>query len=273
MSNYGAGRPLGGRTNDNDDDRGFFFWLWGRGRGVSRGDVGIIFAVFALILGIILWTRPEPVEKVAAPQPAAPAVAESPAAPAPETTVQTQQWGGSVIFPIEGRDAARKRAAFDVAVLPTDLSWARKSSTVVTQGDAEIPEQETADRVFTPELREGLQRSTQVIAVGLASQEGQVEEETERARQRAATAAGWLSAAVPTEKGIWTLNLGQFKGTCKAAVEGATGTSWQRPLIIVGIREQEDGVNLIEAFADAISGKSNLPSRDCYTNFDLTLFR
>ena len=271
MSDYRAGRPLGTRANDNDDDRGFFFWLWGRGRGVSRGDVGIIFAVFAIILGIILWTRPEPMEKVAAPSPP-PAIAETPAAPGAET-VQTQQWGGSVVFPIEGRDAARKRAAFDVAVLPTDLAWARKSSTVVTQGDAEIPEQETADRVFTPELRDGLQRSTQVIAVGLASQEGQVEEETERARQRAATAAGWLAAAVPAEKGIWTLNLGQFKGTCKAAVEGATGTSWQRPLIIVGIREQEDGVNLIEAFADAISGKSNLPSRDCYTNFDLTLFR
>lgn len=264
MSDYRSGR-----TDEDDDDRGFFFWLWGRGRRASRADVVTIFVVFAILLGIILWTRPEPVEKVAAPQPTPSVAAEAPAA----ETVQTQQWGASVIFPIEGRDAARKRAAFDVAVLPTDLAWARKSSTVVTQGEAEIPEQETADRVFTPELREGLQRSTQVIAVGLASQEGQVEEETERARQRAATAAGWLAAAVPAEKGIWTLNLGQFKGTCKAAVEGATGTSWQRPLIIVGIREQEEGVNLVEAFADAISGKSNLPSRDCYTNFDLTLFR
>ncbi len=260
MSDYRAGR----RANDNDDDRGFFFWLWGRARRPSRGDVVIIGTVFAIILAIILWRSPTPEQKVAAPPP--------PAAPAPEVAVQTQQWGSSVIFPIEGRDATGKRAAFDVAVLPTDLSWARKSSTAVTQGEVEIPEQETADRVFTPELRSGLERSSQVIAVGLASQEGQVQEETERARQRAATAAGWLSKAVPAEKGIWTLNLGQFKGTCKAA-EGATGTSWQRPLIIVGIREQEAGVNLIEAFGDAISGKSNLPSRDCYTNFDLTLFR
>ena len=126
--------------------------------------------------------------------------------------------------------------------------------------------------MFTPELRSGLERSAQVIAVGVASQEGQLEEEAERARQRASTAAGWLAKAVPADKMIWTLNLGQFKGSCKAA-EGATGTGWQRPLIIVGVREQEDGVNLTEAFADAISGKSNLPSRDCYTNFDLVLFR
>lgn len=267
MSDYRAGRAR------DDDDDGFFFWLWGRRRRASRGDAVIIGMVFAIILGLILWYRPPYVEKVAAPPPAppAPAVAEAPAA-APEVAVQTQQWGSSVVFPIEGKDAAQKRAAFDVAVLPTDLSWARGSSSVLTQADAEIPEPETADRVFTPELRSGLDRSAQVIAVGVASQEGQLEEESERARQRAATAAGWLAKAVPPEKGIWTLNLGQFKGTCKAA-EGATGTGWQRPLIIVGVREQEQGVNLTEAFADAISGKSNLPSRDCYTNFDLVLFR
>ena len=266
MSDYRGGRPLHERTNEDDDDRGFFFWLWGRGRRPSRGDVVIIVLVFAAILALILWGRPAPMEKVAAPQP--------PAAPAPvaEVAVQTQQWGSSVIFPIEGKDAAQKRAAFDVAVLPTDLSWARGSSSILTQADAEIPEPETADRVFTQELRSGLDRSAQVIAVGVASQEGQLEEEAERARLRATTAAGWLAKAVPAEKSIWTLNLGQFKGTCKAA-EGATGTGWQRPLIIVGIREQDQGVNLIEAFADAISGKSNLPSRDCYTNFDLTLFR
>lgn len=266
MSHYQAER-----SREEDDDRGFFFWLWGRRRGLSpQAEVAIIAAVFAIILAIILWSRPAPVEKVAAP-PSPPAVAEAPP-PAPEITVQTQQWGSSVVFPIEGKDAARKRAVFDVAVLPTDLSWARGSASILTQADAEIPEPETADRVFTPELRSGLDRSAQVIAVGVASQEGQLEEESERARQRASTAAGWLAKAVPTEKGIWTLNLGQFKGTCKAA-DGVTGTGWQRPLIIVGIREQEDGVNLTEAFADAISGKSNLPSRDCYTNFDLTLFR
>lgn len=270
MSDYRTGRPLNEPNRDDDDDRGFF-WLWGLGSGLGRqGEAATILLIFAIILGLIFWVYPVPEVKVAAP-PAEPAVAAAPEA-APKETVQTQQWGTSVVFPIEGRDAAHKRAAFDVAVLPTDLRWARKSSTAVTQGDVEIPAQETADRVFTPELRTGLDRSSQLIAVGLASQEGQVDEETERAKQRAATAAGWLSAAVPTGKGIWTLNLGQFKGTCKAA-EGATGTSWQRPLIIVGIREQDEGVNLTEAFADAISGKSNLPSRDCYTNFDLTRFR
>ncbi len=267
MSNDRAGQPMRQRNRDDDEDRGLFFWLWGGGRTARPRAEGLMaLTVFAAIIAAILWQRPLPVEKVVDAPPAAPA------APVAEVAVPTQQWGSSVVFPIEGHDAAQKRAAFDVAVLPTDLTWARKSSTVVTQGDQPIPEQDTADRVFTPELRSGLDRSGQVIAVGLASQEGQVQEEAERARQRALTAAGWLTKAVPPEKGIWTLNLGQFKGACKAA-EGANGTSWQRPLIIVGIREQDEGVNLTEAFDNAISGKSNLPSRDCYTNFDLVKFR
>ncbi|NJM34249.1 MAG: hypothetical protein HC850_05515 [Rhodomicrobium sp.] len=77
---------------------------------------------------------------------------------------------------------------------------------------------------------------------------------------------------VGEEKPVWALNLGQFRATCKASTEAAD-TGWQRPLILVGIRSQEEGVNLAEAFGDAISGKSNLPSRDCYTNFDLARVR
>ncbi|WP_088347994.1 MULTISPECIES: hypothetical protein [Rhodomicrobium] len=209
------------------------------------------------------WLPPKQVEKVEQP------VAAMPAEP---VAVTTQRWGSSVIFPIEGKDLAQRRASFDVAVLPKDLTWARKSATDLAQADEAIPASEAPARIFTPELREGLSRSAALIAVGLASQEGQVEEETERARQRAASAAGWLSTSVGADTPIWTLNLGQFRGGCQAANETAD-TSWQRPVIIVGIHSQQEGVNLSEAFADAISGKSNLPSRDCYTNFDMTRFR
>jgi hypothetical protein len=69
------------------------------------------------------------------------------------------------------------------------------------------------------------------------------------------------------------LNLGQFKKSgCPAQTE-TTDTSWQRPVILVGVKSQEEGTNLTEAFTDAIKGKSNLPSRECYTAFDLTKFR
>src|SRR5690606_6673119 len=48
-------------------------------------------------------------------------------------TVQTENWGSSVIYPIEGHDTEGRHAAFDVAVLPSDLTWSRSSDTDLEQ--------------------------------------------------------------------------------------------------------------------------------------------
>jgi hypothetical protein len=243
------------RRKEDDDDRGFFFWWFGTPGGRTASAIILL----ALIGAAIVYFNPALRQKILGK--GAKQVVK----------VETQRWGSSVVFPIEGNDAAGKRAAFDVAVLPPDLSWVRGSISELNQGSATIPENEAPQKIFTPELREGLGKSAALIAVGLASQEGQVEEETQRAARRAQAAAGWLSTAFQSTP-IWALSLGQFKGTCPATTEG-TDTGWQRPLIIVGIKSQEAGVNLSEAFDDAISGKTNLPSRDCYTNFDFSRFR
>lgn len=187
-------------------------------------------------------------------------------------TVQTESWGSSVIYPIAGNDEEGRHAAFDVAVLPPDLTWSRRSDSDLDQAGTQISNADVPNRVFTPELREGLSRSGALIAVGLASQEGEQQAETARALRRGTTAAAWLAAISGADKPIWVLNLGQFTGNCEAVSDRAD-TSWQRPLIVVGIRSQEPQTEIDEAFADAISGKSNLPSRECYTSFDLTRFR
>jgi hypothetical protein len=187
-------------------------------------------------------------------------------------TVETENWGSSVIYPIEGKDLEGRKAAFDVAVLPQDLTWARRSDTDLEQSGGLIFNAFVPDRVFTPELREGLSRSAGLIAIGLASQEGQLQAEKARALRRGTTAAGWLASISGEAKPVWILNLGQFTGNCPAVAD-STDTSWQRPLIVVGIRSQEPQTEIDEAFADAIGSKSNLPSRDCYTSFDLTKFR
>ncbi|HKJ60732.1 MAG TPA: hypothetical protein VKA94_01875 [Hyphomicrobiales bacterium] len=187
-------------------------------------------------------------------------------------TVQTESWGSSVIYPIEGNDEEGRHAAFDVAVLPQDLTWSRRSDSDLDQAGTLISNANVPDRIFTPELRQGLSRSGALIAIGLASQEGQLSAETARALRRGTTAAEWLASINGENKPIWVLNLGQFTGNCEAVTDKAD-TSWQRPLIVVGIRSQEPQVDIDEAFADAISDKSNLPSRECYTSFDLTRFR
>ncbi len=225
----------------------------------------LLMALF-LYYGLYVWMPPAP------PPPPEPVAAAAPSAPEP-VAVATQRWGSSVIFPIEGKDSAGKHAAFNVAVLPKDLNWVSKSSMQLSQNGETIPDDQLNARLFSPELRDGLSQSKQVLAIGLASQEGQVEEETARAGNRAQTAAKWLSEVVPPETAVWMLNLGQFKKSgCPAQTE-TTDTSWQRPVILVGVKSQDEGVDLVQAFADAISGKSNLPSRECYTSFDLTRFR
>lgn len=247
-------------------------WLMGLIKANTAATVATTGAAAVAVTGVVVATNPDLRDRWFAPAAVEQPVATIAEEPKTDVKVATQRWGASVVFPIEGKDLARKRAAFDVAVLPADLAWARKSSTQLVQGGTAIAEDQAAARIFSAELRDGLSRSVEVIAVGLASQEGQRAEETERAKSRAASAARWLSTAVNGNVPIWTLNLGQFRGSCKATTEAAD-TGWQRPVIIVGIRSQETGVNLTEAFADAISGKSNLPSRDCYTNFDLARFR
>ena len=248
-------------------------WLMGFIKANTAATVATTGAAAVAVTGAVVIANPDLRDRWFTPAtPIETPVAAITQEPKAEVKVETQRWGSSVVFPIEGKDLAQKRAAFDVAVLPSNLAWARKSSTELVQGNMTIAEGEAAARIFSAELRDGLSRSREVIAVGLASQEGRRAEETERARRRAASAAGWLSTAVGGNVPIWTLNLGQFRGTCKATTEAAD-TGWQRPVIIVGVRSQETGVNLTEAFADAIGGKSNLPSRDCYTNFDLARFR
>lgn len=247
-------------------------WLMGLIKANTAATVATTGAAAVAVTGVVVATNPDLRDRWFAPAAVEQPVATIAEEPKTDVKVATQRWGASVVFPIEGKDLARKQAAFDVAVLPADLAWARKSSTQLVQGGTAIAEDQAAARIFSAELRDGLSRSVEVIAVGLASQEGQRAEETERAKSRAASAARWLSTAVNGNVPIWTLNLGQFRGSCKATTEAAD-TGWQRPVIIVGIRSQETGVNLTEAFADAISGKSNLPSRDCYTNFDLARFR
>lgn len=255
-----------------DSWSGRWDWLMGLIKANTAATVATTGAAAVAVTGVVVATNPDLRDRWFAPAAVEQPVATIAEEPKTDVKVATQRWGASVVFPIEGKDLARKQAAFDVAVLPADLAWARKSSTQLVQGGTAIAEDQAAARIFSAELRDGLSRSVEVIAVGLASQEGQRAEETERAKSRAASAARWLSTAVNGNVPIWTLNLGQFRGSCKATTEAAD-TGWQRPVIIVGIRSQETGVNLTEAFADAISGKSNLPSRDCYTNFDLARFR
>ncbi len=186
--------------------------------------------------------------------------------------VSTQKWAdSSVVFPIDGFDKAGKRASFDVLVLTKDYTWVRGSSDTLAKGETNLNETDVAREIFTNDVKNGLGRSSDVIAVGVASQEGTAVAEKARASRRSEAAAKWLLTAMPPATRVWTLSLGQYHLACTIA--DIEDTSWQRPLMIIGVRWQDPGVNVGEALADAMTGKSNVPSPACYSDFALAKVR
>ena len=70
---------------------------------------------------------------------------------------------------------------------------------------------------------------------------------------------------------IWSLNLGQYREPCKDCETG--GTNWQRPFMVIAVKELEQNTNLGEALSDAMTGQSKLPSPKSYSAFELAKFR
>jgi hypothetical protein len=176
----------------------------------------------------------------------------------------------TLVFPIEGADRSGRRALFDVVVLTKDYGWVRGSTTELEKDDRRLSPQEIQAEVLAPQLRKGLGTARGLIAVGLASQEGEVEREEQRGGLRAIRIAQWVRQALGDGIPMWTLNLGRYVELC-AECEDAD-TSWQRPFIVIAVRKADNGTHISEALADAMSNTVNLPSPDRYSTFAFAKF-
>lgn len=185
---------------------------------------------------------------------------------------QVQRWNErTLVFPIEGTDSSGRRALFDVVVLTKNYGWVHGSTDELERDGYRLNAQDINNEVLAPQLRQGLGSARQLIAVGLASREGDVEREIQRAGQRASRIAGWLKQSIGNELPIWTLNLGQYVDPC---IECETeDTSWQRPFIVIAVRQVDRGTNIAEALATALAETSNLPSPDRYSTYALSRYR
>ena len=216
-------------------------------------------------------------DKKSAPAAAVPAPVV--AAPAPATAVEApvkkhaekQKVENAFFFRIDGKDSQGQPATFDFIMLTNEFTWVKGSTSQVISGDKVIPEAEAAERVLTQQVRDSLASASDLIAVGLASSEGERTQEEARALDRAKTVSRWMSKVSKPEIALWTLTLGQYDKACKEQED--TDSSFERPVIFAGVRSKADGANLQEALADAISGHDNLPSRGCYSRFDLEKIR
>jgi len=176
----------------------------------------------------------------------------------------------AMLYLVSGRDAKGRTAHFDVIVLRKDIAWVKGSTEQITRNGQVLDGVQFKRVVFLNEVGQRLTAARQLIAVGVASQEGEQSSEESRASERARKIGLWLSEASGIGRGIWTLSLGQYREPC---LECETSeTSWQRPIVVIGLRRSEAGLVLGEALADALQGLSNLPSPSRYTKFDLQKF-
>lgn len=176
----------------------------------------------------------------------------------------------TMAFPIEGQDAAGRNALFDVVVLTKTYGWVKGSTTELERGDKRLSGEDIENEVLAPQLREGLGSARELIAVGLASVEGDIETETQRGGLRANRIAEWVRGAVDPSIPMSTLNLGRYLEVC-ADCE-TDDTSWQRPFIVIAVRQADTGANIGEALHNALSDKENLPSPSRYSTFALAKY-
>ena len=184
---------------------------------------------------------------------------------------QERQTQATLIFAIEGRDRLGRRGTFDVVVAKKEFLWVRGSSEQLEKDGVVLTGEQLSNQVLDEEVRSGLASAREIIAVGTASQEGDAREETARAARRAARTAELLSAAIDASIPISTLNLGQYRERCPTCDRGAT--NWQRPFMVIAVKDLEEGADLGEALADAMTGKEKLPSPASYSAFELARVR
>jgi hypothetical protein len=185
---------------------------------------------------------------------------------APEPMRQTS---ATLIFEIEGRDKAGRRGTFDVVVAKKQFLWVRGSAEELEKDGRVISGAELTRDVLDQEVRDGLASAREIVAVGTASQEGDPAQEKARAARRATRTAELVAGVIAPSTPVSALNLGQYSG--KRPEAGAT--NWQRPFMVIAVKELEDGADLGEALADAMTGKDKLPSPASYSAFELTKVR
>lgn len=165
--------------------------------------------------------------------------------------------------------ALQGRTDFELLVLSKELTWALGSTSVVTRAGAPMTAGAFEETVLKRTLGPRLATAGGLIAVGVASAEGDQTAEEARALARARQVAAWLGDVAPA-KPIWTLNLGQYRKVCETCETAET--SWQRPIIVIAIKNAAVP-DLSGALAEALKNATNLPGLDSYTRFDLARVR
>jgi eukaryotic-like serine/threonine-protein kinase len=152
-------------------------------------------------------------------------------------------------------DSQGKSAEFNMAILTEEYRWHPGSSTDVSlDGQKPQPLKKLKRLLEDKGITKIMDNPNQIIAVGTSSCEGSTAEEESRALERAKTIQNDLGKAIFTVASHPILSLGQYKkDTCSRS---GKDNSFQRTIILMGIRRESEGVVLNEALYNRLKNIS-----------------
>jgi eukaryotic-like serine/threonine-protein kinase len=172
------------------------------------------------------------------------------ALPIAKLEVQSPQKLGDVVYYpyLSVQDREGKSAEITMAILSDSYEWKLASNDRVRlKGKTEsIPISDlTKEMEKRKDIFKVMDNPHRIIALGTASCEGTVLTEETRAMNRATTIQSKIVQQLFDVKEYRILNLGQFKrDNCQ---RNAAGTSFQRSLVIIGMRNESEGLEVKDA--------------------------
>jgi eukaryotic-like serine/threonine-protein kinase len=176
----------------------------------------------------------------------------------PEDYGQAPERKGKVdYFPYEeGKDSQGRVAEFNVAVLSVEYKWQLGSNYQVKYNDELIKLNSLKSNLEEEGIQRIMENPSEIISVGTASCEGNVEVEEKRAFERSQQLqllVKKIFGNTRSVEGYRLLNMGQFqRSDCQANQDS---TAYQRSIIIIGVKKQSEGVVLDEALRNRLEKK------------------
>jgi eukaryotic-like serine/threonine-protein kinase len=168
--------------------------------------------------------------------------------PSPPQVQTPTKIGDVLYYPyLKATDSRGKSSEINMAVLSDRYEWQLASAdTIRLKGQTQtFPISKLKQELEKQGIFKIMDNPNRIIAIGTASCEGTGTEEELRAMNRAQTIQDKLMKQLFQVKEYQLLNLGQFKrDNCQRDV---TGTSFQRSLVIVGMRKESEGLAVKEA--------------------------
>ena len=175
----------------------------------------------------------------------------------PKNAQAPQKKGEVDYFPyIQGADSQGRTAEFNIAVLSREYKWQLGSSYQVNY-NGQISNLDSLKSDLEAEgIQKIMENPSEVISVGTASCEGSQDQEERRAFERSKQIqllAKKLFSKVTSVQNYRLLNLGQFsRNNCNPNHDE---TSYQRSIIVIGVKQQTPGVILDEALRSRLEKK------------------